>query len=262
MTTVPIHDSSKTTQAALVTGSAIRLGKHIALALAQYGFDIALHYNSSETEAENTAAEIRQHGVKCHLFQRDITQTNQIKPLMTQVLEVFPHLGVLVNSAAGYTQAHIATTTPDIFDFQFALNLRAPFFLTQAYAELCGKGNVINVIDNKIAFNQYQFAAYLLSKKALAEFTKLAALEFSPNIRVNGVAPGLTLPILSRSEEYLEWRLQGTPLKIKGEPQKITQAIISILENNFMTGQILFIDGGESLTNVGLNAGDYDQTKV
>jgi pteridine reductase len=262
MTTVPIHDSSKTTQAALVTGSAIRLGKHIALALAQYGFDIALHYNSSETEAENTAAEIRQHNVKCHLFQMDLTQTNQIKPLMAQVLEVFPHLSVLVNGAAGYTQAHIATTTPDIFDFQFALNLRAPFFLMQAYAELCGRGNVINIIDNKIAFNQHQYAAYLLSKKAVAEFTKLAALEFSPKVRVNGVAPGVVLPATSRSEEYLEWRKQGIPLKRKGKLQNISQAIISILENDFMTGQILFIDGGESLTNVGLNAGDYDQTKV
>jgi pteridine reductase len=259
---MPIHDSTQKTQAALVTGSAIRLGKHIALALAQSGFDIALHYHSSEQEAQNTATEIKKQGVKCHLFQSDLTQTEQMKSLMAQVLEIFPHLNVLVNSASAYTQAPITTTTQEIFDLQFALNLRAPFFLTQAYAELCGKGNIINIIDNKMAFNQYQYAAYLLSKKALLEFTKLAALEFSPNIRVNGVAPGVVLPATSRSEEYIEWRKQGIPLKMKGEVQHITQAIKSILGNDFMTGQILCIDGGESLAHVGKNAGDYDQSKV
>lgn len=251
-----------TSQAALVTGGAIRLGKAIALALAAAGYDIALHYHSSEQAAAETAAEIRQLGARCELFPADLRQAEQIDGLLAAAAAVFPHLNALINSASAYAQATILESTPDLFDQQFTLNLRAPFFLTQAFARHVGRGCIINIIDNKIGFNQYQYAAYLLAKKGLVEFTRMAALELAPAVRVNGVAPGVVLPAKTRSQTYIQWRIQGIPLRRQGEVSHVTQAILSLLQNEFITGQVLVVDGGESITNAGQNAGDYDQSQI
>jgi NAD(P)-dependent dehydrogenase (short-subunit alcohol dehydrogenase family) len=159
-----------------------------------------------------------------------------------------------------YDAAPIAETTPDLFAKQFKVNFEAPYFLTQAFAKNGGTGCVINIIDNKVAFNQYQYSAYLLSKKALAEFTKLAAIELAPQVRVNGIAPGVILPAGSRTSDYIQWRVQGIPVKQQGSTENISQAVSYILNNPFVNGQILFVDGGESLTNVGQNAVTYEQT--
>lgn len=254
--------NKRTNQAALVTGSAIRLGKHIALALAEKGYDIAIHYNSSIAPAQATATEIREKGVACELFPYNLMNPEGLNDYVAKVKATFPNLSVLVNSASGYTQATIADTTPAVFDTQFALNLRAPFFLTQAFAKVVQKGNVINILDNKIGFNQYQYAAYLLAKKGLVEFTKMAAIEFAPDIRVNGVAPGVVLPASTRSQEYIDWRLQSIPLRMQGNTEHITQAILSLLQNTFITGQFLTVDGGENIAQIGKNAGEFDQSKV
>lgn len=248
--------------AALVTGSAIRLGKAIALALAGAGYDIALHYRSSHAAAEETARAIRALGAACEPVQADLAQTESLAPLVDAAADRLPGLSVLVNSASAYTQASLRDTTPTLFDDQFAVNLRAPFFLTQAFARRVGKGVVINVLDNKIGFNQWQYAAYLLSKKALAEFTRMAALELAPAFRVNGVAPGVVLPASSRSDEYLAWRVEGIPLQRQGDAAHITGAILNLIDNPFITGQILVVDGGEAITNAGRSAGDYTQDKV
>jgi pteridine reductase len=253
---------SSSRPAGIVTGGAIRLGKAIALALATAGYDLAIHYNASAGPADATAAEIRALGVEAHSFQLDLNEVTAIPEFIAQVKAIFPRLNLLVNSASAYTQATTAETTADIFDQQFNVNLRAPFFLTQAFAAQVSQGNVINILDNKIGFNQFEYAAYLLSKKTLAEFTRLAAVEFAPHIRVNGVAPGVVLPAQSRSDEYIQWRLQGIPLRKQGETRHISEAILSLLQNEFITGQILLVDGGESLTNVGQNAAQFDQSKI
>lgn len=244
--------------AALITGGAIRVGKGIALALAQQGYDIALHYHSSLEDAKETQQQIRQFNVKCELFQTDLSKAENIEPLIQQVAQTFPHLEVLINNASIYRQALIQQTTLEIFDDQIAINLKAPFFLIKNYAHYFKKGNIINIIDNKIGFNQFQYAAYLLAKKALAELTKMAAMEFAPHIRVNGIAPGTVLPIASRTEEYNNWRKQGIPLQRFAELTEINQAILSLLTNNYITGHILVIDGGELLTNTGRNTLNFN----
>jgi pteridine reductase len=251
------HAEQPVKPAVLITGGAVRLGRAIALDLAQQGFDIALHYNSSQTAAAETAELIKSYQVQCELFQHNLAQVEGLEALVQQVKIKFPHLGVLINSASSYQQTSILETTPEIFDTQMATNLRAPFFLTQAFAKVCQTGNIINIIDNKIGFNQYHYSAYLLAKKSLAEFTKMASLEFAPHIRVNGISPGVVLPAESRSPDYLEWRVQAIPLKKQGSPSHITQTIFYILENSFVTGQIFTIDGGESIATVGLNTGNF-----
>ncbi len=248
--------------AALVTGGAVRLGNAIASALAVAGYDVALHYHSSAEAAERAAGEIRALGVDCALFPADLGAAEGLPGLMDRVVERFPRLAVLVNSASGYTQQGIAESEVAEFDRLFAVNLRAPFFLTRSFAARVGEGSVVNIIDNKIGFNQFKYAAYLLTKKALAEFTRMAALEFAPRIRVNGVAPGVVAPADSRSEEYIRWRVQAIPLQRKGEPHHITAALLHLLENDFINGQVIVVDGGENIANTGRNAGEYDQSKV
>jgi len=247
---------------ALVTGSAVRLGKALALDLARRGYDIALHYRSSAGPAAAAAAEIESAGARCVPFQADLADAAAIPGLLADVVNTFPGLSLLVNSASAYAQATIADTTPALFDEQFAVNLRAPFFLTQAFAARVDQGHVVNIIDNKIGFNQFEYAAYLLAKKGLVELTRMAALEFAPRIRVNGVAPGVVLPASSRSDEYIQWRIQGIPLRMQGETAHISAAIHALLDNPFMTGQVLVVDGGEALTGVGQNAAQFDQDKV
>ncbi|XGV87991.1 MAG: SDR family oxidoreductase [Limnothrix sp. BL-A-16] len=244
---------------ALVTGSAIRLGKAISQSLAQAGYNIALHYNSSQEAALATADEFRSYGVECDLFPFDLLNEPDMNPLVERVRSRFGDLNVLVNSASVYDAAPIAETTLDLFEKQFKVNFQAPYFLTQAFAKNNGSGCVINIIDNKVAFNQYQYSAYLLSKKALAEFTKLAAIELAPAIRVNGIAPGFILPVSTRTQDYVEWLIDGIPVKQQGSTENIVKAVHYILDNSFVAGQILFVDGGESLTNVGRNAVTYEQ---
>jgi pteridine reductase len=245
-------------KAALVTGGAIRVGKGIALALAKQGYDIALHFHSSVDAAKEIQHQIQQLNVKCELFQADLTNPDTIKSLIQKVVEAFPYLNVLINSASTYQQAMIQDTTVDIFNEQMAMNLRAPFFLIKNFANFCKKGNIINIIDNKMGFNQFQYAAYLLAKKALAELTKMAAIEFAPHIRINGVAPGTVLPIASRTEEYNNWRKQGIPLQRFADIKEINQAILSLIENEYITGHILVVDGGELLTNTGRNTLNFN----
>jgi NAD(P)-dependent dehydrogenase (short-subunit alcohol dehydrogenase family) len=247
---------------ALVTGGAIRLGKAIALDLARAGYNIALHYHSSEEQALATQAEIRDCGVACERFPWDLTDTGGLDGLVSRVKEAMPGLDTLVNSASGYVQADIANTREADFDQLFAVNLKAPYFLTQAFARHAGRGNVVNIVDNKIGFHQFKYAAYLLTKKGLADFTRMAALEFAPDIRVNGVAPGVTLPAGSRSDEYIAWRVQAIPLQRKGETDHITNAVLHLLENDFINGQVLVVDGGENIAGTGRNAGEFDPTKV
>ncbi len=247
---------------ALVTGGAIRLGRAIALDLAKAGYHIALHYHSSEQAARETREEIRALGVECELFPCDLADTAALDELAAAVKARMPGLDTLVNSASGYVQADIAATREEDFDQLFGVNLKAPFFLTQAFARHAGRGNVVNIVDNKIGFHQFKYAAYLLTKKGLADFTRMAALEFAPAIRVNGVAPGVTLPAGSRSEEYIAWRVQAIPVQRKGETEHITRAVLHLLENDFINGQVLVVDGGENIAGTGRNAGEFDPAKV
>lgn len=246
-----------TNKAALITGGAIRVGFHLAQTLAQQGYDIAIHYNSSAVKAEEAVAKISALGVRCQAFPRDFLAGGDPSPLVDQVLEAFPNLSVLVNCASIYNAAPIAETTMAMLQNEFMVNFFTPFLLSGAFARRVEAGNIINILDNKIAFQQYQYGAYLSAKKALAELTKMAAMEFAPRIRVNGIAPGVIMPGITRSDDYIAWRAQGIPLKRQGQVEELGKALRYILDNDYITGQQLFVDGGESLFHIGQNAESY-----
>lgn len=249
-----------TSQAALVTGGATRLGRHFAEALADAGYDIAIHANTSRREAEEVADVIRQKGQECEVFTCNFlseTAEQDLAELIREVRARFPALGVLINSASAYEPAPVAGTDLAMLETQFRVNLFTPLLLTRHFAASVDEGRVVNIIDNKIAYHQYPYAAYLLSKKGLAEATRMAAVEFAPRIRINGIAPGVVLPASQRTSDYIQWRIEGIPVDRQGDPAHLVQALHYLLDNPFVAGQILFVDGGESVKVEGRHSENY-----
>jgi NAD(P)-dependent dehydrogenase (short-subunit alcohol dehydrogenase family) len=230
-----------TAKQALITGGAKRIGKEIALALAESGYDIALHYNSSANDAENVGQQIRQHGVKCHLYKCDLSDINQVLSLIDAVINDLPALNLLINNASVYEPAKFLESDLNSFDSNFNLHVKAPFFLSQQFALKAHDGQIINIVDADCVHIEDEYFAYLVSKKALLSFTEMAALALAPKIRVNAIAPG---PILAPAGGDMEKSAQGLPMKMPGHPKYVTQAVKYLLDNDFVTGQCLFIDGG------------------
>lgn len=232
---------------ALVTGGSKRLGKAIVLKLAQMGYDIALHYSSSQESALQTANEVRQKGMACELFKADLSKEEELKTLISKTLDKFSNLRILVNSASIFKSAKIKETEFDLFVKHFAINLKAPFFLSKFFTAQVKQGQIINLLDTNIVQNKNSHAAYLLTKKALAEFTSMAAIEFAPQFRVNGIAPGLILPPADKDEAYLNNLSKKIPLQRKGDADKITAALQFLVQHDYLTGQVIFVDGGMHL---------------
>jgi NAD(P)-dependent dehydrogenase (short-subunit alcohol dehydrogenase family) len=158
---------------------------------------------------------------------------------------------LLINNASVFEKGYLKDTSPELFDRQINVNLRAPFFLIRDFARISSKGNIINFVDTRITSNKSDFSAYSLSRKGLWDLTQMAALEFAPGIRVNAIAPGVTLPPENENENYLQKLAENIPMKRPGGIEPIVKSIDYIIENDHLTGQLLFADGGE---NLGINA--------
>ncbi|WP_434983630.1 SDR family oxidoreductase [Vreelandella zhaodongensis] len=244
------------TPAALVTGGATRLGRFFAEALADKGYDIALHVNSSRTEAEDVAKTIQAKGRRCEILPCNFLN-DSLEELVVAAKQQFPSLNVLLNSASAYEPAPIAATDMAMLETQFRVNMFTPLLLTRHFANAVENGQIINIIDNKVAYHQYPYAAYLLSKKSLADMTRMAALEFAPRLRINGIAPGVVLPASQRTSDYIQWRIEGIPVQHQGSPAHLVQALHYLMDNDFVAGQILFVDGGESINLEGRHSENY-----
>ena len=231
---------------ALVTGGAVRLGRSIALHLAERGYDIALHYGSSRESAEQTAQETRKLGVQCKIYCVDFTNFDSIPMLMDQVLADFNSIDLLVNSAANFIQKNLEqTSNPELLD-TININLMAPFILMREFKNKVNNGLIINILDERILRRVSTFGAYSVSKSALAHLTELSAVSWGETIRVNGIAPGLILPPSGSSNEYLVKNASNIPTKTHGNTSDILRGFDYLLDSPFVNGEILFIDGGES----------------
>ena len=235
------------TPAALVTGGAKRIGLAIATALAERGYDIALHYRSSREEAERAAETIRRSGRSCGIFPCDFNRTEEVLNLVPRVFERFPGCRILVNSASIFERGFLKDTTEDLFDRHLRVNLKAPLFLTRAFAAQGSSGLVVNLCDAKITGELTAYFAYSLTKKALHAFTLMAAKELGPRIRVNAVAPGMILPSTEHSEDDLVRMSKKLPLRRKGDVRYVVSAVLYLLDNDYVTGECLFVDGGEHI---------------
>jgi len=234
---------------ALITGAAKRVGKAMAIHLASQGWNIAIHYNSSEDDAVLLQKQLANDhpNQQFALFKADLNQAEEVEQLLSKVIPVMGNPDLLINNASVFEPAWFGQTTTEFLDRQMNVNFRAPFILTRNFAQQIKQGVIINFVDTRIVNNRSNFAAYSLSKKALWKMTKMAALEFGPAIRINAIAPGLTLPPEEKGEDYL-WKLAGNiAMKRPGGLDPILKSLDFILNNDYLTGQLLFCDGGENL---------------
>jgi len=234
---------------ALITGAAKRLGREMAEHLATKNWNLALHYNNSGKAAGKLQQELQEQypDQQFVLFQSNLQNPFAVESLIPEVLRIFGQLDLLINNASVFEAAPIRETHFDLLDREMMINYRAPFLLMRDFARLVGQGQIINMVDTRITNSKSDHAAYSLSKKALWELTKMGALEFAPAIRANAIAPGVTLPPEDHDESYL-WKLaRKTPMKKPGGVTPILKSLDYILENDHLTGQLLFCDGGENL---------------
>ena len=240
-------------QTAFITGASKRIGRTIAQFLAENGWSVIIHYNSSEKPAMDLENELKRKFPNQDFYpvRADFSNPKEVQKLIPKVVSDVGKFQLLINNASVFNSGYIQETSEELFESQINVNLRAPFFLTRDFARYCKSGNIINFVDTRVTMNKSNFAAYSLSKKGLWDLTKMAALEFGPDIRVNAIAPGVTLPPPDEDENYLHILAENIPMKKPGVVKPVLKSVEFILNNDHLTGQLLFADGGE---NLGQNA--------
>ena len=234
---------------ALITGAAVRLGREIALAMAEQGYAIGLHYHSSAGQAMELSRQLEDKGVPVLLLQADLGIPEQIKQLFDRVSAYVSPLKVLINSAAIMRGGNLEDTSIEEWDTTFEINLRAPWLCSRYAAQLMkGDGVIINLTDAASGRPWKEYPAYSISKAGLEVLTRILARSLAPGIRVNSVAPGLVLPAAGFPVDKWGRLVERLPIKKTGTPQDIAQAVLFLIRNEYITGQTLVVDGGYQLT--------------
>jgi pteridine reductase len=236
---------------ALVTGGGTRLGRALASALAGAGCAVAVQYWQSEAGAREVTAAIRDHGGHAAALQADLAEAAAAARLIGEAAAALGRLDVLVNNAAVFLPGTLASTSLEQWESQLALNLRAPFLLTQAFvAQLPADriGKVVNVADARVRRPAPGHLAYRLTKAALVHLTEVLAVELAPRVTVNAVAPGAMLPPPGEAADAFAGRVaRVVPLRRAGGAQPVVDAVLYLLREDFATGVVLPVDGGEYL---------------
>jgi NAD(P)-dependent dehydrogenase (short-subunit alcohol dehydrogenase family) len=244
--------ASPTRPVVLVTGAARRVGRAIALELAAHGFDIAVHYRRSRDEAEATAAEARALGARAHCFAADLGDEAACRGLVPAVLQQLHRLDGVVNNASHFDYDDAASFSYAAMESHWRANTGPAVVLAQALAQhLSGRsesGCVVNLVDQKLWNPNPDYLSYTLSKAALNAATTLLALALAPQIRVVGVAPGVTLPSgTALREAAFASAHTMTPLGRSSTPQDIARTVRFVLESPAITGTTILVDGGQHL---------------
>ncbi len=235
---------------AVVTGGAKRLGRAIAVALAEAGFAIGLHCHASTDDAEATAAELRTAGARVAVLGADLSREEEIGGLMARAEAALGAVGVLVNNASVFERDEWFDTTRESWDAHLEPNLRAPFVLMQHFARAlpaAAQGVVVNLLDQRVWSLTPHFVSYTVSKAALWSLTQSMALALAPRVRVNAIGPGPALPSPRQSEAQFLRQAASTPLGRGTSAQEVGRAVLAILALPAMTGQMLALDGGQHL---------------
>lgn len=233
---------------ALVTGSGVRVGKRIALALAERGMHVAVHYHSSAGPAEETVAEIRALGVEAEAFQGDLARTASIRELIDGVDDRWDRLDVLVNSAAIFPRTPWEEIDEETWDRTLAINLKSPFFTAWHAAPLMrrnGGGKIVNIADWAGLRPYKHYLPYVVSKGGIITMTKAMARELAPEIAVNAIAPGPVMLPEDFNAAAAERIRKSTLLERLGSPDDIAQSVVYLVTmTDFVTGHVLVVDGG------------------
>lgn len=242
--------AEKHSGAVLVTGASVRVGRAIALDMAGRGWSVAVHYNASAEAAEHVVAEIADAGGTAVALKADLTRENETQELIPRANEALGPLTCLVNNAAKFEDDTPETATRESWDAHMEVNLRAPFVLSQAFAEQRPAeipGSIVNIVDQRVLNLTPYFTTYTLSKAGLWTLTQTLALALAPDIRVNAVGPGPILPSSRQTQEQFERQFLALPLKRKIGLEEICAAVQFILAVPTLTGQMIAVDGGQHL---------------
>lgn len=233
---------------ALVTGAGKRLGRAVALRLAEEGADVAVHYRNSEGEAGETVAAIEEMGRRAVAITADLGSIEEIRQLVAKVGAEFGRLDVLVNSAANFLPGSVISTTEEIWDAALNTNLKAPFFLSQAAAALLrrSRGVIVNFADAGGLLGWQGYIPHSVSKAGVVMLTRTMAKALAPEVRVNAIAPG-TISMPGDPPEWEQDFVKLAPLQRTGKPEEVADAVMFLVGAEFMTGQVLVLDGGRTL---------------
>jgi hypothetical protein len=232
---------------ALVTGAALRIGRATAVALGREGVHVVIHYGKSRDEAEAAAWEVRAHGVRAFPISADFEKPGAPGELFSRALEAAGPIDFLINNASIFPKSRLRDVSPDELLHEIQVNALAPFLLARAFAGQGRQGSIVNFLDTRFLDYVSSHVAYSLSKNMLFALTRMMALEFAPNVAVNGVAPGLILPPPGEDESYLKRLAHTNPMQKVGSLRAITDAVLYLLRSDFVTGQVLYVDGGRHL---------------
>ena len=235
----------------LVTGAAKRLGRSIALELAAHGFDVALHYRSAEAAAQTTVAELRAAGANAHAFRADLSIESACRALVPAVVTHFKRLDAVVNNASTFEYDNPASFGMAAMESHWRANTAPAILLAQAlFSHLAGcseVGCVVNLLDQKLWNPNPDYFSYTLSKAALQAATVMLAQALAPQVRVCGVAPGVTLASGPMSEAEFAAAHKLTPLQRSSTPDDIARSVRFLIESPAITGTTLLVDGGQHL---------------
>lgn len=234
-------------QWAIVTGGAKRLGKIISEHLINTDYNILIIYNKSKKEALEFTQSYNKNDKRCLLLQSDLSKEKSTLKIINFIKKQNINVKVLINNASVFQRNNIENTKYKLYKNTMNTNLTAPFFLISSLVNFLKNGQIINITDTKIMTNKSQYAAYTLSKKSLDELTRMAALEFAPMIRVNSIALGYILPNDHNKYEDFDNQILKIPLEKNVDTKNFTKTIDFLLDNNDITGQTIFLDGGMHL---------------
>lgn len=232
---------------ALVTGGAKRIGRAVAIALAREGADISLHYHTSRDAAEALVEDLREFGVQAHAFDADLSQPEQVETLFPRAVDGARPLDILVNSASIFHESRISDARLSEIVDNMQINALAPMELGRRFAAQERPGHIVNFLDTRIVDYDHAHFAYHLSKRLLHTLTRIMALEFAPRVQVNAVAPGLVLPPAGKDQSYLAGLAHTNPLNRYGSVDELVAAVLFLLRTDFVTGQIIYVDGGRHM---------------
>jgi pteridine reductase len=236
---------------AIVTGGARRIGRSIALELAASGASIAVHYRTSQSDADAVVAEIAAKGGKAQTFRANLEQVAEIEQMVTSILDKFGRIDIVVNSASVFAPTPIEKTTEHDWDANLDTNLKAPFFLSKfagAAMRKQGAGKIINLGDWAGIRPYKDYLPYSVSKSGLIGLTKALAKELAPEVQVNCIALGMVMPPEGYTKEEVERLVNRTLTKKMGTPKDVARAVLFFCETDFATGAILNLEGGRLLT--------------
>lgn len=243
---------------ALVTGAAKRIGRQIAIALAEEGANIVVHYRNSSGEAEELCSQLAAYHVLSWPVKADFDNPEEYETLIQRSVQMAGWVDILINGASIFSPATLKNLDFEGLTKSMRVNAWAPFVLIRDFVRTVGQGKIVNLLDTRIIGYDLSHAGYILSKHVLYLLTRMAAIEFAPHVTVNAVAPGLILPPPGKDEDYLNWLANRVPLKRHGKAGDIADAVIYLLKSDFVTGQVIYADGGRHLKELSPNGPNPD----